>query len=240
MFDRDVGKSGETFEVIGVLEDLETSRESYVSVARLAFIPFETSLVVYDKDYSTMLLQPRSVEERDLVLKQFREVMGARYGFNPEDRNAVVIYFDAIERARSIKAIFGGVRIFLIALGVLILGVGAIGVMNVILVSVAARTFEIGLRKALGATPFAIYLQFFLETMIACLVSGIFGFAIGAAGIELLHGLPLPEGFSKPVLDAQTSVISFAILTAIAVVAGFYPARRASLLAPVEALQTRA
>jgi putative ABC transport system permease protein len=230
---------GEIFEVIGVLEDVETTRESYVSTARVAFVPFSTSLQVFDRDFSTILIEPRSVDDKYLALRQFREVMGARYGFEPDDRNAVLTYFDSIERARSIKAIFGGIRMFLVAIGILILAVGAIGVMNVILVSVAARTFEIGLRKALGATPFTIYMQFFLEAALACLLSGILGFVLGAIAIELLSGLPLPEGFSSPVLDFRTSGLAFGILAAIAVAAGVYPARRAALLVPVEALQAR-
>ncbi|HVR75709.1 MAG TPA: FtsX-like permease family protein, partial [Planctomycetota bacterium] len=165
---------------------------------------------------------------------------GARYGFAPTDRNAVVVYFDGIERASSIAAIFGGVRIFFSAVGALILAIGGIGVMNVVLVSVASRTFEIGLRKALGATPFAIYVQFFLETVVACLSSGLLGFLLGAGTIALLSALPLPDGFSKPVLDLKTSVISFSILAATAFAVGVYPARRASLLPPIEALQARA
>lgn len=226
--------------MIGVLKDVETQRESYASIARLAFIPFFTSMVVYDRDFGTMLIEPRTADDKHLALRQFREVMGHRYGFKPDDRNAVVIYFDSIERARSIAAIFGGVRLFLVALGVLILAVGGIGVMNVVLVSVAARTFEIGLRKALGATPRVIYTQFFLESMLACFLSGLLGFAIGAAGIYLLSGLPLPEGFSTPVLDVRTTLLSFGILSAIAIVVGVYPARRAALLPPVEALKGRA
>jgi ABC-type antimicrobial peptide transport system permease subunit len=229
----------ELFEVIGVLADVETQKESYVSVARMAFVPFSTSIVVFDRRYSTIFIEPRSIEDRDLALRQFREVMGARYGFEPEDRNAVVIYFDAIERARSITAIFGGIRLLLTLVGSLILGIGAMGVMNVVLVSIASRTFEIGLRKALGATPLAIYAQFFFETILACFASGALGFLLGTGGIALLSGLPLPEGFSKPVLDFHTALLSFGILTTLAVLSGVYPARRAARLQPVAALQTR-
>jgi len=231
------GIIGETFTVIGVLKDIEIQHESYVSVARMAFIPFATSCMVFDRDYSAMLIEPRSPEDHDLALRQFREVMGARYGFTPDDRNAIVIYFDSIERARSIAAIFGGIRRFLAAVGMLILGIGAIGVMNVVLVSVAARRFEIGLRKALGATPLVIYAQFFAETLLACFSSGALGFILGAAGIALLQGLPIPEGFSRPILDEQVAALAFGLLAAVAVLVGFYPARRAALLAPVDALK---
>jgi ABC-type antimicrobial peptide transport system permease subunit len=228
--------SGESFEVIGVLKDIETQKESYVSVARVAFIPFATSTAVFDNRYNIILVEPRSVEDKQLAIEQFRTVMGSRYGFGPDDRNAVLIYFDAIERARSVEAIFGGARIFLAAVGVLILAIGGIGIMNVVLVSVASRTFEIGLR----ATPFAIYTQFFFETSLACFLSGLLGFSLGAGSIALLSELPLPQNFSRPVLDMHTSLVSFGILTGIALAVSFYPAKRAALLPPIEALQAPA
>jgi len=233
------GVAGEPFRVIGVLKDVELQHESYVSLSRLAFIPFSTSCSVFDKEFNTLIIEPRSAEEKELALRQLRTVMGARYGFHPGDRNAVVIYFDSIERARAIGAVFGGLRIFLAAVGALILGIGAFGVMNVVLVSVAARTYEIGLRKALGATPFMISAQFFTECVLACFASGALGFILGAAGIALLQGLPLPEGFSQPVLDAKAAAVAFGLLGAVAAAVGIYPARRAALLAPIDALKAR-
>jgi putative ABC transport system permease protein len=173
-------------------------------------------------------------------LRQFKQVMGARYGFSPDDQNAVLIYFDALERARTIQTIFGGFKLFLAAVGVLILAIGGIGVMNVVLVSVAARRFEIGLRKALGATPRAIYLHFFIETVAACLASGLLGFLLGAAGIALLAAVPLPEGFSRPALDLDTAALAFGLLSAIAVTVAVVPARRAAQLPPIEALRSAA
>ncbi len=229
----------ESFEVIGVIKDVEVQKESYASLARVALIPFSTSTSVFDRDFGTMLIEPETVEDHDLALHQFREVMGARYGFTADDRNSVVIYFDAIERARSINAVFGGVRIFLAAVGVLILAIGAIGVMNVVLVSVAARTFEIGLRKALGATPLVIYMQFFAETVLVCLASGGLGFLLGTGGIALLSWVPLPEGFSKPSLEARSVAIAFGLLSVVAVLAGLYPARRAARMTPIDALRAR-
>lgn len=235
----DVGIGGELFEVIGVLDDVEIRSESYVSVARMGFIPFSTSTAVFDREYNTIYIEPRTLEDRDLALRQFRQVMGSRYGFEEDDLNAVLIYFDAIGRARSIAMVFRGVRLFLSVVGVLILAIGTLGVVNVILVSLSSRHYEIGLRKALGATPFHISVQFFAEAVIACLASGLAGFAVGFLIIRSLAFVPMPEGFSRPVLDATAALNSFALLLGVAVAAGVYPARRAAAQSPVQALRER-
>ena len=234
---RDVQINGELFEVIGVMADNEVQRESYVSVARMAFIPFFTSCAVFDRKYNIIVIEPREIAERDLAVEQFRHVMGARYGFGPEDKNAVLVYFDAIGRAERIGTIFGGLRLFLSLVGISILAIGAVGVMNVVLVSVAARRFEIGLRKAVGATPRLIYCGFFVETVLGCLLSGVLGFALGALGIWLLGVVTLPEGFSRPQLDFSTATLASSLLGGVAVVVAVYPARKAARLPPVEALR---
>jgi putative ABC transport system permease protein len=236
---RDVDIATELFEVVGVLKDVEVQQESYVSVARMAFVPFSTSRAVFDTDFSTIYIEPRSIEDHDLALRQFREVMGSRYGFDIDDRNAVVVYFDAIERARSIEFVFLAVRGFLAAVGAVILAVGALGVMNVVLVSLSARRYEIGLRKALGATPLGIALQFFVETALACLASGLCGFGAGAAAVKLLALVPLPQGFAEPTVDTRAALLGFSLLAVLAAATAVYPAYRAARLDPVRALSAR-
>jgi putative ABC transport system permease protein len=122
--------------------------------------------------------------------------------------------------------------------GVLILAIGGVGVMNVVLVSVAARGYEIGLRKALGATPLAVALQVFAETALGCFLSGAVGFLVGAGVIALLSFVPLPQGFARPELDLETAALAFALLAAVAVVVALPPARRAAAMAPALALRT--
>jgi ABC-type antimicrobial peptide transport system permease subunit len=238
--DREDRASGELFEVIGVLADREVQRDSYVSVARLAFIPFSTSTTVFDDDYNIMLIEPRSLEEKEVAIGQFAEVMGARYGFETSDQNAVLVFFDAIEKARSIETIFRGLRVFLAAVGALILAIGAVGIMNVVLVSLASRRYEIGLRKALGATPGLIYAQLFLETAASCALSGLFGLVIGVGGIALLHVVPLPEGLSVPRFDLEAGLWALGLLALVAAAVASYPARRAARMPPVEALRSPA
>jgi putative ABC transport system permease protein len=111
--------------------------------------------------------------------------------------------------------------------------VGGIGIMNIMLVSITERTREIGLRLALGARRSDILIQFLVEAMILSLLGGITGFALGVAGalsIERYADLGV-------VLNGELSLIAMAFSAAVGMIFGFYPARKASRLQPVEALR---
>jgi putative ABC transport system permease protein len=126
---------------------------------------------------------------------------------------------------------------FLGSVGLVTLGLGAIGIINIMLVAVADRTREIGLRKALGATNASIMFQFFVEGAFLTLLSGVIGIA-GAAGLmALLAKVNLGDGFDPPKLVASTAALAVVSLAVAGVVAGLYPARRAAMLQPVEALR---
>jgi putative ABC transport system permease protein len=105
------------------------------------------------------------------------------------------------------------------------------------LVAVADRTREIGLRKALGATNNSIMFQFFVEGAFLTMVSGLLGMAGAAAFMYLLGRLPSAPGFDPPKLVASTAVLAISCLAVAGVVAGLYPARKAAILAPVDALR---
>jgi putative ABC transport system permease protein len=126
---------------------------------------------------------------------------------------------------------------FLGAVGLVTLALGAIGVINIMLVSVTERTREIGLRKALGATRSNILSQFFLEGLMLTGISG--GIGVGAAYVatKLFGLLPPIDGFELPHIYPATAVLAMTSLALAGIVAGLYPARRAALLQPVEALR---
>jgi putative ABC transport system permease protein len=105
------------------------------------------------------------------------------------------------------------------------------------LVSVSERTREIGLRKALGATHRNILTQFFVEGAFLTVFSGGIGLAISAAFVALLAQLPSPEGFDTPRIVPASAVVAIVSLSVAGIVAGLYPARKAALLQPVEALR---
>jgi putative ABC transport system permease protein len=129
---------------------------------------------------------------------------------------------------------------FLGFVGIVTLALGAIGVINIMLISVTERTREIGLRKALGATNRSILFQFFSEGALLTLASGIIGLLFAKLSTILLSGLPAPRGFDPPRIVLSSAVIAIGSLALSGIIAGLYPARKASLLEPVDALRHEA
>jgi len=168
--------------------------------------------------------------------REVHEVVARRHGFNPKLADAFEDW-DTIEDNKRVSKIFDGMDWFLGVVGVVTLGLGAIGIINIMLVSVTERTREIGLRKALGATHRAIMTQFFVEGAFLTALSGGIGLAITTALVTVLAALPAPEGFDTPRIVPASAAIAIFSLAAAGIVAGLYPARQAALLPPVEALR---
>jgi len=132
--------------------------------------------------------------------------------------------------------VFGGLKIFLVAVGALILLLGAVGVANVVLMSVAARTYEFGLRRALGCRRRWIFTQVFMEAALVCLFSGGLGFLFGVAGVGLMSRVDLPEGFAAPQAELATAWLPGVLLFAVSLAAAAWPAMRAARMSLVKAL----
>ena len=138
-----------------------------------------------------------------------------------------------------LRVIFGGIRVFMISAGLVTLFVGAVGVMNIMLVVVGERTQEIGVRKAIGAKSRDVFLQFLAEASVVATASGVTGAGLGIFLVRVL-GWVMPEGTayaSPPVLDPLTvGVVTFALVL-VGVIAGLIPAVRAARIPPAEALR---
>jgi putative ABC transport system permease protein len=167
---------------------------------------------------------------------EVHEIIARRHGFDPKAQD-VFEDWDTIEGAMRVGKIFDAMDYFLGVVGLVTLALGAIGIINIMLVSVAERTKEIGLRKALGATHRNILTQFFIEGAFLTAFSGFIGLAISIGFVTLLAQLPSPEGFDTPRIVPASAVAAILSLSIAGVAAGIYPARKAALLPPVEALR---
>lgn len=240
VFQRDAGEDTiqRRLTVIGAVQPQElTGDEIYTSHRRVVFVPFTTWERWSPQGFQFFVVRPRTPEHRDLALQELRESLGPRRGFDPDNQNTLIPYFDAIERARQIEGVFGGLEFFLGSVGILILLLGAVGVANVVLMSVTARTFEFGLRRALGCKRRWIFSQVFLEAALVCCLSGLLGFLLGLAGVEFLGGVNLPAGFARPQAEMEAATLPGILLLFVSLGAATWPALRATRIPVVRALQ---
>jgi len=176
---------------------------------------------------------------RGPVEADVRRILSKRHDFDPDDVEAISFWNTAIEAVMFDKMI-AAMDEFFLAVSIVTLLLGGIGVMNIMLVAVRERTREIGVRKAIGATATKIQCQFFAEGLLLTAISGFIGFAVGMGLCALVNLAPMPERFSGMIVTWQTGLFAVAALTLIGVAASTYPARRAASLPPIEALRYEA
>ena len=234
--------NGVRFEVIGVLQKIGHGDNMNQNLK--SFVPFHTM-----QDYfrplntgtatdtiSLITYQPKSRAVHEQAQVEVRKIIARNHGFDPNNPDSFDEW-DTVKTVDTIGKIFDAMNMFLGSVGLVTLALGAIGIINIMLVAVADRTREIGLRKAVGATNASIMFQFFVEGAFLTLLSGGIGIA-GAAGLmALLSGVDLGGGFDPPKLVASTAILAVVSLGVAGIAAGLYPARRAAMLEPVEALR---
>ncbi|MFZ0733015.1 MAG: ABC transporter permease [Candidatus Sulfotelmatobacter sp.] len=175
-------------------------------------------------------------EEHEAAVLQVRRTIARVRHFDPTDKDALFIW-DTMEGAKQLAKIFGVVTLFFGCVAIVTLCLGGIGVMNIMLVSVSERTREIGTRKAMGATKRDILRQFFAESAMLTIASGILGFSFGVGLCLAMEALPLPDFVPHPIISPSSIVLSIVTLSLITVTAGMYPAQRAADMTPVESLR---
>jgi putative ABC transport system permease protein len=187
---------------------------------------------------SSIQYQPVTADQHEVALAEVHQIIAGRHGFDPNASDAFEEW-DSIESEKMVGKIFDAMDIFLGGVGLVTLALGAVGIVNIMLVSVTERTREIGLRKALGATRNSILAQFFLEGLLLTAVSGLIG-VLGSAGfmwiLNTLIGHAM-EGFDPPQIQPWSAVLAIASLSVCGIVAGLYPAAQAAAMEPVEALR---
>jgi putative ABC transport system permease protein len=236
--------NGTRFQVIGVAD--KTGRGNNNGINQSAYIPLTTMMQRFsmkgenipDDAISGIQYQPRIRGENRQAVADVHRLIGQRHGFDWRDPDAFDEW-DSIKSQQTVDTIFNAMDIFLGSVGVVTLGLGAVGIINIMLVSVTERTREIGLRKALGATNRSIELQFLLEGLFLTGVSGLIGMGVAAAfmwAVQSAVGTNL-QGFDPPRLVPWSAALAIASLSISGIVAGLYPAGKAARLEPVEALR---
>ncbi len=175
-------------------------------------------------------------EEHEAAVLQVRRAIARVRHFDPQDKDALFIW-DTMDGAKQLAKVFGVVTLFFGCVAIVTLCLGGIGVMNIMLVSVTERTREIGTRKAMGATKRDIMRQFFAESAMLTIVSGILGFSSGVGLCLAMQALPLPDFVPHPIVSPISIILSIVTLSLITVTAGMYPAQRAADMTPVESLR---
>jgi putative ABC transport system permease protein len=233
--------NGIRFEVIGTLQRIGHGDNNNQNLQ--SYVPFSTMHEYFPPlnvgeatDVVSMInYQPKSRALHEAAQKEVHQVIARNHGFDPNNPDSFDEW-DTIQTVDQIGKIFDAMNTFLGSVGLVTLALGAIGIVNIMLVAVADRTREIGLRKALGATNGSIMFQFFVEGAFLTLLSGGIGIAGAAAVMGALSGVDMGN-FDPPKLVASTAALAVISLAVAGVVAGLYPARRAALLQPVEALR---
>jgi len=233
--------NGIRFEVIGTLQrighgdNMNQNLQSYVPFSTMhEFFP-PTNAGEGTDVISFINYQPKSRALHETAKQEVHRVIARNHGFNPNNPDSFDEW-DTIKTVDQVGKIFDAMNTFLGAVGLVTLALGAIGIVNIMLVAVADRTREIGLRKAVGATSRSIMFQFFVEGAFLTLLSGSIGIAGAAAIMKGLSGVDMGN-FDPPKLVASTAALAVISLTVAGVAAGLYPARRAAMLEPVEALR---
>jgi putative ABC transport system permease protein len=182
--------------------------------------------------------QPTVRGDSTAAVVAVHRVIGERHGFDPALRDAFQDW-DTIEEMKMVGAIFTAMDVFLGGVGIVTLGLGAVGIINIMLVSVTERTHEIGLLKALGATKRSILTQFFWEGLLLTGISGLIGVGLSGGFMGLLQYALTDKmpGFDPPRLVPWSAALALGSLALAGVAAGLYPANKAAQLDPVEALR---
>ncbi len=234
--DKYVKVSGVPFKVVGVFDDPGMDRD-----LQRVYIPISTAQRVFSMgDYIRSIhfnLVDGTVEESEQVIEEAKKQLATRHKFNPEDRRALFI-FNNLQNYQQFVSLFESIRMFIWVIGAGTIISGIVGVSNIMMIVVKERTKEIGIRKALGATPFSIVSLILQESILITAVAGYIGLVIGVGLLELIStSLPAVDYFANPEINMNVALIATGLLVAAGAVAGYVPARKAASVKPVIALR---
>lgn len=237
---KQIDVKGIMYTVVGVFKDAGNEGE-----VRRIFIPISVAQLTYEGTNQLHQIMfttgDANVEESNIIKQNVIALMSQRHKFAPEDSRALYIW-NNVEEFQKFRSLFNGIQVFvwIVGLGTIIAGI--VGVSNIMLIVVKERTREIGVRKALGATPWSIIGLFLQESIAITLLAGYIGLLAGIALMEFVNWAMInfeiqTEFFKDPSVDLQTAAGATLLLVLAGTLAGFFPARKAAKINPIEALK---
>jgi len=228
--------SGVPFKVVGVFDDPGTDRD----LLRV-YIPISTAQRVFnlgtDINNVSLMLGDADIAESEEVVAEIRATLSEQMKFDPNDQRALFI-FNSIENYQKFMNLFASIRLFIWVIGIGTIIAGIVGVSNIMMIVVKERTKEIGVRKALGATPGSIVALILHESVLITAFAGYLGLVAGVGLLELISSaLPDVDYFANPEINIGVAIGATVILIVSGAMAGYVPARKAAAVRPVIALR---
>jgi putative ABC transport system permease protein len=232
---------GISYKVIAVLQHMISNGDEDMNA--LIYVPYSAMRDLKNTYYLDGIFMDYE-GDHDKVVTAVRNSMAFHHGFDPKDDRAVFV-FDAVKDLADLNVITVGIKLLLGFIGLLTLGIGGVGLMNIMLVSVTQRTREIGVEKALGAHRWHILFQFLAEALVITALGGLLGVVIAYLISWSVGSMPLwsefiddaNEGDIHLYINTATLIWSTAILSFVGIVSGMLPAIKAARLDPIEALR---
>jgi putative ABC transport system permease protein len=227
--------NGIPFQVVGFFTD-ESQNENNM---RLIYVPISTAQMVFSGGNRlheiSLTIDVNTIEEAKEAERNIRSRLAAVHNFNVDDKRAVGSW-NTFESYMQMQTVFKGIRLFVWIIGIGTIIAGIVGISNIMVIVVKERTKEIGIRKALGATPMSVVSLILFESVLITTFAGYIGLVLGVGLLELLSGIS-SDFFTNPSADFRIAVSATVILILAGALAGFVPARRAAKIKPIEALR---
>ncbi len=225
------------FLVVGVMKKKSQDSSYSGRDSRKAFIPASTFAAMYGYKYvNNMIFKPKDPRQVESVKNQVYSVLGKKNKFDPEDKETLWMW-DTSEMQKFLTYFFLAFRGFLAIIGTFTLIVGGIGVSNIMNVVVEERAKEIGIKMSLGAKKRHILSQFVFETLMITFAGGVIGFMFAFMVVRVFPYFKLEEYMGTPEISLSAGLIAVGVLGLVGFISGFFPARRAASLNPVQALK---